>query len=159
MIHPVPKPPRTPRKPRHPLQSASRPKAKNAKRQKREKVRTNGSPERDAFVRSLPCAACGVVGYSEVAHVGREGKGGSRKANADQTAPLCGPRPAGNRCFANYEGCHRASHRGQQTFEAFYEVDLAECAAETERAYQATINLTPVDNALIVRGGATENTP
>ena len=80
----------------------------------------------------MPCCACGVVGYSEVAHVGNEGAGAGRKADADQTAPLCGPRIIRGKVV---RGCHRASHLAQQTFEAAWNIDLAACAAETARAW------------------------
>ena len=128
--------PRTPLPPRRtPLARGGKPNAKNPARQKREKARTNGSPERDAFVRGLPCCACGIEGYSEVAHVGKEGKGAGIKANYDQTAPLCGPRIS----FRGIEpGCHRASHRGQVSFERAQWIDLQACAAETERAWRAS---------------------
>ena len=122
-------------RPRKEIPRSGPPNRRNAARQKRERERTNGSPERDAFVRSLPCCACGVVGYSEVAHVGKAGKGAGRKANADQAAPLCGSQPGR---FLAYEGCHRASHRkGQAWLEQAWDVNLAACAEETERAWLA----------------------
>ena len=120
-----------------PPRRSSPPRARNPARQKREKARTNGSPERDAFVRSLPCCACGVVGYSEVAHVGRKGKGAGRKADYDQTAPLCGPRET----FCGIvEGCHRDSHGGQETFAQRWGIDLLSCAAATEAAWLAHLD-------------------
>ena len=123
-----------PMRPRKSIPRSGPPNRRNAARQKRERERTNGSPERDAFVRSLPCCACGVVGYSEVAHVGKEGKGAGRKANADQTAPLCGLRPT--ELGLIYVGCHRQSHqRGNAWIEARYSVSLAACAAATEQAW------------------------
>lgn len=67
-------------------------------------VRAYESEERVEFIKSLPCTGCGVTGYSENAHVGREGKGAGRKANADQITPLCGP-------HGLMIGCHRAFDR------------------------------------------------
>lgn len=140
-----PKPERTPPKARKPIKTnvrpprGKKPKPVNRQRRTREKLRTNGSAERDAFVRALPCCACGVVGFSEVAHVGNEGAGAGRKANADQTAPLCGPRIVRG---AVVRGCHRASHKGQKTFEAAWNLNLADCAAETQRRWQAHLAAT-----------------
>jgi hypothetical protein len=125
---------------RHPLARGAppartgKPKTVNRARKAREYARTNHSAERDAFVRSLPCCACGIEYSSEVAHVGNEGAGAGRKANYDQTAPLCGPR---ERLSVIVEGCHRESHRGQASFEAKHRVDLAAEAAATEAAWQA----------------------
>lgn len=89
-------------------------------------AREFGSQERHDWIQTLPCCACGVVGYSENAHVGNKGAGTGRKADYDQIAPLCGPR-----------GCHQQSHDdGQQSFEREYGIDLLACAAECERAWQ-----------------------
>lgn len=79
----------------------------NAKRKAANFARAYGSAERVAFVRSLPCAACGLVGYSENAHVGGAGKGAGRKSDADQIAPLCGPHRSGGWIDVLFQGCHR----------------------------------------------------
>jgi hypothetical protein len=84
-----------------------------------------------AWVASLPCAACGIVGYSENAHVGSDGAGMGRRANYDQIAPLCSPRVA-------YAGCHRLSHeRGREWLERLHGVDLIDAAAQAEAAWLA----------------------
>lgn len=49
-------------------------------------------------VASLPCAACGIYGYSQHAH-GNEGKGLSLKTDDRTGVPLCCARPG-------EEGCH-----------------------------------------------------
>jgi hypothetical protein len=60
----------------------------------------------------------------EQAHVGKAGKGMGRKADADQTVPLC-------------RFHHRILHHiGTQSFEQRYGVDLDALAAETERRWQ-----------------------
>lgn len=93
----------TPMKPRtKPMKKGGRIKPK--KRSPASFTRVYGSEERAEWVKSLPCVGCGIVGYSENAHVGREGKGAGRKANADQITPLCGP-------HGNVIGCHRAFDR------------------------------------------------
>lgn len=75
-------------------------------------ARKYGSRERVAFVNTLPCAACGVVGYSENAHV-RKPEGLGRKSGYLDIAPLCGVRPAGLASMRGekgnpglYAGCH-----------------------------------------------------
>jgi hypothetical protein len=103
-------------------------------RAKRE--REYGPPDYHAFLTARPCCACGVEGFSEFAHVGNEGAGTSRKANASQAAPLCGPqlRPSGL-----IEGCHRLSHRGQQFFEAAIGIDLKAEAAKCWADFHSTL--------------------
>jgi hypothetical protein len=49
-------------------------------------------------VAALPCAHCGVVGFSQAAH-GDQGKGLAIKASDDTCYPACGPRPG-------IPGCH-----------------------------------------------------
>ena len=115
----------------------TRVKRTNPKRKAAEFARCYGSKVRVAFVQSLPCAACGVVGYSENAHVGREGRGGSRRANADQIAPLCGRRPynLGTAAIALYRGCHQQFDTHASGFAAHFDPDVA--CAQTEAAWQA----------------------
>lgn len=50
------------------------------------------------LVASLPCAHCGIVGFSQCAH-GDEGKGLSIKSSDDTCYPACCPRPG-------EPGCH-----------------------------------------------------
>ena len=50
------------------------------------------------WVASLPCAHCGVIGYSQAAH-GDEGKGERIKACDSTCYPACSPRPG-------IPGCH-----------------------------------------------------
>lgn len=50
------------------------------------------------LVASLPCAACGIYGYSQHAH-GNEGKGMGLKTDDRTGVPLCCARPG-------EEGCH-----------------------------------------------------
>lgn len=110
-----------------------------AEKEATEFARTHHSVERAAFVQSLPCCGCGVIGYSENAHVGNEGAGKGRKANYDQIAPLCSPRSRPSQVPPLRGGCHALSHRiGQQTFEEIQSVNLAECMAETQRAWLAS---------------------
>jgi hypothetical protein len=73
--------------------------ARNPKRYAANLRRAYDSPERRAWVKTLPCVGCGVVGYSENAHVcGNDGAG--RKGAATTIAPLCHDR-------FDVVGCHR----------------------------------------------------
>lgn len=72
------------------------------RRPKSETLRIYGDEDRRAWIKSLPCAGCGVVGFSENAHVcGNAGAG--RKANADTIAPLCRDRPGVTGCHTLYD--------------------------------------------------------
>lgn len=81
--------------------------AKKKKRSKSEFNRIYGSKERVEFVKSLPCAACGVVGYSENAHVAPASeKGTGYKAGWEWIAPLCGDRYGLLGCHSLFDsGC------------------------------------------------------
>ena len=87
MIHPAPKPKRRSKAPRKPI-ARGRVKRRNKARHDREWARAYHSVARVKFVESLPCLVCGLV-PSVCAHVGRKGAGASRKADYDQTVPLC----------------------------------------------------------------------
>lgn len=69
----------------------------NAERKAENHKRAYGGKHRIEWMKSLPCVACGYHGPTlrEVAHVTTGGMG--RKADADQTVPLCPP-------------CHRTQH-------------------------------------------------
>jgi hypothetical protein len=97
-----------------------------------------GTPSRRRWVRTLPCCACKVVGYSENAHVSRR-SGMSLKGPAEEIAPLCGTRPL-NR-GGMYRGCHaeldmRDGGKGRDWLESTYRIDLLKCAEETEAEWQ-----------------------
>jgi hypothetical protein len=68
---------------------------RNRKRKAKRFVSDFGGAEYVAFIKSLPCAICGVQGFSEAAHVRSRGAGGK----ADSLVPLCGTR-------INAFGCH-----------------------------------------------------
>ncbi len=55
-------------------------------------------------VATLPCAICGVYGYSQAAHA-NQGKGIGMKACDLTCFPACGPRPG-------IQGCHAALDQG-----------------------------------------------
>lgn len=55
-------------------------------------------------VAALPCAICGVTGYSQAAHA-NQGKGMGMKACDLTCFPACGPRPG-------FQGCHAALDQG-----------------------------------------------
>ena len=88
------------------------------------------------FVKSLKCAACGVVGYSENAHV--LGNGGlSRKGDYTGIAPLCGPHIDPSHPGIDI-GCHRHYDDYLADFyRDFSAFDPAKAAAETQAAWQS----------------------
>lgn len=75
---------------------------KKKPRSKSERERIYGPKGYVEWIHEQPCIACGVVGFSEVAHIKTGGMG--RKDDWTRTVPLCGVRPG----FAGlYMGCHR----------------------------------------------------
>jgi hypothetical protein len=58
-------------------------------------------------VAELPCAECGIVGYSQCAHSNRyeDGKGLGIKAHYLATFPLCATRPGEIGCHAKHDQC------------------------------------------------------
>lgn len=129
------------------LPRRSAPPKVNRKRKGREFARTYHSEERVLFVRGLPCCACGVVGYSENAHVPPKGEAGTGyKADYRFIAPLCHERTkydeVERREFA-YIGCHRFRAERPWAFMAkFPDFDPEKATAETEAAWQSRISET-----------------
>lgn len=112
-------------------------KKRTAAEQRAEDERKYGSEERIAWLKSLPCIACRVVGFSEVAHTRTGGTG--RKADARFTVPLCGPRMQDGFFVA---GCHRKQHDvGRSEFERDYDLLLDEEAEKTEAAWQRQLSI------------------
>lgn len=154
MIYTVPKPQRREKKaPKHIPSESEKHKAKRFAGELPTKVRVEiartaikthrpkhevkqmGTASRRAFVRSLPCCACGVEGFSVNAHTTRR-SGMGMKGKASDIVPLCGPRPM-NR-GGMYDGCHYEldNGRGREWLESTYRIDLLECAAQTNAAYE-----------------------
>ena len=80
----------------------------NRKRKAANLERAHGPAERRAWIKTLPCANCGIVGYSEGAHIKNGGM--ARKAEASQTIPLCGWHPSAKPGGHDLMGCHAAQH-------------------------------------------------
>ena len=95
-----------------------------------ETLRIYGPLARRKWMKLQPCSACGVVGYSEGAHV--LGNGGmSRKADYDTQAPLCGYRMLST--SSETIGCHKLYDDYRWIFdEEFPGFDPEISAAETE---------------------------
>lgn len=109
---------------------------KKRKRPASETLRIYGPPARRRWMKTLPCSACGVVGYSEGAHVlGNGGMG--RKADYDTQAPLCGARGALLFAWRSApEGCHNLYDEHRSTFNAIYpNYNSEKAAAETQAAW------------------------
>ena len=89
-------------------------------------------PPRDAaylaWIREMPCIACGVEGRSEAAHTGTDG-GMSQKASDYSCVPLCA------NCHTQAPGAyHRA---GKGAFERRCGLSLAGIVAQLNREWQA----------------------
>lgn len=83
-------------------------------------ARVYGSPERVAWLQSLPCIACYAT-PSQVSHV--KSGGVARKGDAQFTVPMC-------------HACHQEYHQhGHTTFEGKYEIDLLAVAANVAAAW------------------------
>ena len=90
----------------------------------------NGPPRDDAYkawIRTLPCVACGIEGRSEAAHTGADG-GMSMKASDYSCVPLC-------------SGCHTqapgAYHRvGKRAFELRYGICFARIVAQLRQEWR-----------------------
>lgn len=80
-------------------------------------------------VASLPCAICGVHGYSQAAHA-NTGKGMGMKACDLTCFPACGPRPG-------FQGCHAALDQGALFLKAVRRELEPVWAADTRRKVQA----------------------
>ena len=80
-------------------------------------------------VASLPCAICGVPGYSQAAHA-NQGKGMGMKACDLTCFPACGPRPG-------FQGCHAALDQGALFTKAVRRELEPVWAADTQRRIKA----------------------
>lgn len=120
-----------------PFSTITAPKKKIRKkpRSRKETLRIYGPPGRLEFVKSLPCAACGVVGYSVNAHLlGNAGL--SRKGHYKTIGPLCGIRFG----TPTIIGCHITYDRYRSVFDAAYpHFDPEKVARETESRWSAYI--------------------
>lgn len=92
----------------------------NPQRKAREFARCYGSKERVEWVKTLPCAACGIVGYSQNAHVGRAGRGAGRRGDASQIAPLCSYRVTFVIDKPVTRGCHQLHDEQPAIFASRY---------------------------------------
>lgn len=124
-----------------PIKRSGRPRKSNPKRRRSEFARCYHSKERVEFVKSLPCAACGVQGYSENAHV--LGNGGmSRKADYTTIAPLCGVHTMwaasgeGSPQPITLIGCHaQFDQMGSSFYSSFPSFEPENAAEETEKLW------------------------
>ena len=101
------------------------------KPQRRASTSTRKGPPRDedykAWIRMLPCCACGVDGRSEPAHTGTDG-GMSMKASDYSCVPLCSD------CHTQAPGAY---HRvGKRAFEQRHRISFARIVARLNREWQ-----------------------
>lgn len=100
-------------------------------------------------VATLPCAICGVPGYSQAAHA-NQGKGMGMKACDLTCFPACGPRPG-------FQGCHAALDQGALFLKAARRELEPVWAADTQRRLLA-MGLVPaslIDSISTALQGAT----
>lgn len=118
--------------------------ARKSKRKPSEFARIYGSKARVEWVKSLPCGACYVAGYTENAHLTPKGeKGTGYKGHHRFIAPLCGPRPLVGYHYHQlymegglYIGCHRLRAEYPVTFAVcFPGFNPERAAAQTQIAW------------------------
>jgi hypothetical protein len=115
-----------------PLSRVSRIPRVNRQRKSKNWIRAYGSEQRVEFVRSLGCSVCGAI-PSENAHIVTGGVG--RKADAKSIVPLCGRRSTFELAFVGHHGL--LHEWGRETFQRFFNINLAKAARETESAWRA----------------------
>lgn len=73
-------------------------------------------------VASLPCARCGVLGYSQAAHANgaRWGKGRGIKSSDSATFPLCCNRPGVQGCHERHDQYLDVTKQTRDDAEAHY---------------------------------------
>lgn len=101
-------------------------------------------------VSTLPCAICGVHGYSQAAHA-NTGKGMGMKACDLTCFPACGPRPG-------FQGCHAALDQGALFLKAVRRELEPVWEADTQRSLLA-MGLVPaslIDSISTALQGATQ---
>jgi hypothetical protein len=99
MIFPVPKPQRPVKPPRERKRQKPVAKVNPARKQRRFEGNFGGS-EYVELIQTLPCAICGVVGFTVAAHLTPRSVGGK----ASDIVPLCSMRLTDNR--GSVDGCH-----------------------------------------------------
>lgn len=125
---------------RTPLKRSQRPIRKKP-RTKSEKLRIYGPPGFVEWCKSQPCIACGVVGYSEVAHIKTGGTG--RKADWTDTIPLCSARSFVTPSSRGWlMGCHMVLHQtGRESFELRWDIDLEVAAIAIQEQWASHTRL------------------
>lgn len=86
-------------------------------------MRSYGGKARVEWMKTLPCVACGVVGFSQNAHIKTGGAG--RKSDARFCVPLCGPQSMfqwKSHVFPAYIGCHASFEEHRAEFRETYPV-------------------------------------
>jgi hypothetical protein len=106
------------------------------KPQRRATSPTRKGPPRDktylAWIREMPCIACGVEGRSVAAHTGTDG-GMSQKASDYSCVPLCAD------CHTQAPGAYHRAGRG--TFERRHGLSFAGAVARLNREWQAPVRV------------------
>jgi hypothetical protein len=112
-------------------------------RKKSERERIYGPKGYVEWIHEQKCIACGVVGYSECAHIKTGGTG--RKDDWTRTVPFCGfrrasfsPLPKSPYDSINFIGCHQQYDEFQWAFKLEHpDFNAAEAARTTNEAWMA----------------------
>lgn len=117
---------------------ASSKKPRRKPRKPSETLRIYGPKGYVEWIHEQPCIACGVVGFSECAHIKTGGMG--RKDDWTRTVPLCGPHwVAGGFGYGGayeYFGCHRRLHaEGAESFGRCWLIDFKQASASTRKLW------------------------
>lgn len=119
-------------KPYSTIGKRSKPRKRSRKKSERERI--YGPPGYVEWIHEQPCIACGVVGFSEVAHVKSGGMG--RKSDWTDTVPLCGYR--GTSRIDYTLGCHAMLHAfGRPALEKRHDIDLEVAAISTQERWNS----------------------
>lgn len=71
------------------------------------------------LVAAMPCAICGIDGYSQAAHPNAGGKGMGLKTDDRGCFPLCSPRPGEVGCHAKFDQHALFTKEERRAFEVF----------------------------------------
>lgn len=112
-----------------PLPRASKPmRARNPKRYAKNFARAYESEAFVLFVQSLPCIVPGCPRTAECAHLVKIDGGAGLKGRSQGCGPCCG--------LHHRTSKHSLHDLGPRSFEALHHLSLAECARQTEAAWQ-----------------------
>lgn len=133
MIYPAKKPPARKPKERKQPKKTGVPRVNRARKAKRFEIDFGGK-DYVSWITSLACDCCGVVGFSDPAHLTSRGAGG----HASDLAPLCRTRPSFRYAGNLIIGCHWKYDTRRWELPEGTEARLRENAAKRYAEFQLT---------------------